>query len=207
MAKGITAIIDYGVGNLFSLNSSLIACGADCVITCDAKVLKSASRIVLPGVGVFEDAAKKLISTGLVETIKEQVKEGKPLLGICLGMQMLFEKSYEYGEHDGLGLIPGDVIPLKEESECASLKIPHIGWNYLKLKEGEELFKYLPADNYVYYVHSYYAKTPEQYITSFSEYGINVTGSVRKDNVMGTQFHPEKSGNCGLLMLKAFCEM
>ncbi len=207
MAKGITAIIDYGVGNLFSLNSSLIACGANCVITNDAKDLKNASRIVLPGVGAFEDAAKKLNDTGLVDTIKEQVKEGKPLLGICLGMQMLFEKSYEYGEHQGLGFIPGRVIPLKEETACASLKIPHIGWNYLKLKEGEELFKYLPKDNYVYYVHSFYAKTDKEYITSTSEYGIDVTGSVRNENVMGTQFHPEKSGSCGLLMLKAFCEM
>lgn len=207
MAKGITAIIDYGVGNLFSLNSSLIACGADCVITSDAQDLKNASRIVLPGVGAFEDAAKKLDDTGLVETIKEQVKNGKPLLGICLGMQMLFEKSYEYGEHKGLGLIPGSVIPLKEEPKCASLKIPHIGWNYLQLREGEELFKYLPKDNYVYYVHSFYAKTEKEYITSTSEYGIDVTGSVRNGNVMGTQFHPEKSGSCGLLMLKAFCEM
>ena len=207
MAKGITAIIDYGVGNLFSLNSSLISCGADCVITSDANVLKNASRIVLPGVGAFEDAAKKLFNTGLVETINQQVKEGKPLLGICLGMQLLFEKSYEYGEHKGLGLIPGEVVPLKEEKECAFLKIPHIGWNYLKRKEGEELFKYLPKDNYVYYVHSFYAKTKEEYVTSVSEYGIDVTGSVRNGNVMGTQFHPEKSGNCGLLMLKAFCEM
>ncbi len=207
MAKNVTAIIDYGVGNLFSLKSSFSACGADCVVTNDPQVLKSASRIVLPGVGAFEDAAKKLFDSNLVPIIKEQVNNGKPMLGICLGMQLLFEKSYEYGEHSGLGFIPGKVIPLKDEKECEGLKIPHIGWNKLEFVTDEPLFKYLNKDSYVYYVHSFYAKTSKEYITSVSEYGISVTGSVRNGNVMGTQFHPEKSGNCGINILKAFCEM
>ncbi len=203
----LTAIIDYGVGNLFSLTSSLKAIGSDAVVTNDINEIKKADRIILPGVGAFEDAVKKLYSTGLVEPLMEEISNGKPLLGICLGMQLLFERSFEYGEHKGLGLIPGEVVPL-EGAIDKSLKVPHIGWNKLiKTKTDEPLLKELADDAYVYYVHSFYAKTDPEYITGVSEYGISVTGSVRNKNVMGTQFHPEKSGRTGLLILKAFCEL
>lgn len=203
----LTAIIDYGVGNLFSLTSSLKAIGSDAVVTNDINEIKKADRIILPGVGAFEDAVKKLYSTGLVEPLMEEISNGKPLLGICLGMQLLFERSFEYGEHNGLGLIPGEVVPLDGAID-KSLKVPHIGWNKLiKTKTDEPLLKELADDAYVYYVHSFYAKTDPEYITGVSEYGISVTGSVRNKNVMGTQFHPEKSGRAGLLILKAFCEL
>lgn len=203
----LTAIIDYGVGNLFSLTSSLKAIGSDAVVTNDINEIKKADRIILPGVGAFEDAVKKLYSTGLVEPLMEEISNGKPLLGICLGMQLLFERSFEYGEHKGLGLIPGEVVPL-EGAIDKSLKVPHIGWNKLiKTKTDEPLLKELADNAYVYYVHSFYAKTDPEYITGVSEYGISVTGSVRNKNVMGTQFHPEKSGRAGLLILKAFCEL
>lgn len=203
----LTAIIDYGVGNLFSLTSSLKAIGSDAVVTNDINEIKKADRIILPGVGAFEDAVKKLYSTGLVEPLMEEISNGKPLLGICLGMQLLFERSFEYGEHKGLGLIPGEVVPLDGAID-KSLKVPHIGWNKLiKTKTDEPLLKELADDAYVYYVHSFYAKTDPEYITGVSEYGISVTGSVRNKNVMGTQFHPEKSGRAGLLILKAFCEL
>ena len=203
----LTAIIDYGVGNLFSLTSSLKAIGSDAVVTNDINEIKKADRIILPGVGAFEDAVKKLYSTGLVEPLMEEISNGKPLLGICLGMQLLFERSFEYGEHKGLGLIPGEVVPL-EGAIDKSLKVPHIGWNKLiKTKTDEPLLKELADDAYVYYVHSFYAKTDPEYITGVSEYGISVTGSVRNKNVMGTKFHPEKSGRAGLLILKAFCEL
>lgn len=205
MDNNITAIIDYGVGNLFSLQSSLRAVGANVVVTNDKQTLKNATRIVLPGVGAFEDAMKKLKDSGMADVVKECAENGKPILGICLGMQLLFDNSLEYGNHKGLGLIPGSVVPLKGRISD-TLKVPHIGWNKLTLKEGESLFKYLTGDSFAYYVHSFYADTADEYITAKSEYDIPVTGAVRKDNVFGTQFHPEKSGKCGLLMLKAFCE-
>lgn len=205
MDKNITAIIDYGVGNLFSLRCSLSSVGANVVVTNDKQILKDATRIVLPGVGAFEDAMKKLKTSGMADVVKECAANRKPILGICLGMQLLFDNSLEYGNHKGLGLIPGSVVPLKGRISEA-LKVPHIGWNKLMLKEGEALFKYIKGDSFAYYVHSYYADTAEEYITAKSEYDIQVTGAVRKDNVFGTQFHPEKSGACGLLMLKAFCE-
>ncbi len=205
MNKNITAIVDYGVGNIFSLKSSLAIIGANAVVTDSADVLSSAARIILPGVGAFEDAIGKLSSSGLDKTIISCADNGKPLLGICLGMQMLFDRSYEYGEHKGLGLIPGAVVPLKERLNN-DLKVPHIGWNKLDYLADDALFKYLNGDAYAYYVHSYYAETSDEYIIARSEYGISVTGAVRNKNVFGTQFHPEKSGNQGLLMLKAFCE-
>ncbi len=203
--SGYTAIIDYGVGNLFSLKSSLAAIGEDARVTNDPEVLKGASRIILPGVGAFEDAARKLRETGLVELIKEETKH-KPLLGICLGMQLLFEKSYEYGEHEGLGLIKGSVVPL-EGAVDKTLKIPHIGWNKLDICGHDPLLEGLGSNAYVYYVHSFYAKCDNEFITSTSEYGINVTGSVRCGNVYGTQFHPEKSGDVGLSILRAFTRL
>ncbi len=203
----LTAIIDYGVGNLYSLNSSLKAIGSDTVVTCDKDVLSRCDRIILPGVGAFEDAIKKLRSSGITDSLFAEVERGKPLLGICLGMQMLFEKSFEYGEFEGLGLIPGNVVPLDGKID-KDLKIPHIGWNKLcKTGVNEPCFNDLSEDSYVYYVHSFYAETDKKYITSTSEYGIEVTGSVRRDNVIGMQFHPEKSGNVGLSILKAFCEL
>ena len=200
------AIIDYGVGNLFSLASSLRAIGQDCVITADAAQLKAADRIILPGVGAFEDAARKLRATGLVETIRSETANGKPLLGICLGMQMLFDKSFEYGEHEGLGLIPGVVAPLAPQLP-EGLKVPHIGWNRLDLvKPGDPVFRYTKPADYVYYVHSFYATQCEENTLAVSEYGIPVTGCVRRGSVLGMQFHPEKSGDAGLRLLRAFCE-
>jgi len=205
MDNNITAIIDYGVGNLFSLRCSLASVGANVIVTGDKNELKNASRIILPGVGAFEDAMKKLLDSGMAAVVCECAAEGKPIFGICLGMQLLFDNSLEYGNHKGLGLIPGAVVPLKERIPSC-LKVPHIGWNSLKLREGEPLFKYLEGNSFAYYVHSFYADTAEEFITAKSEYGIMVTGAVRRGNVWGTQFHPEKSGKDGLLMLKAFCE-
>ena len=201
------AIIDYGVGNLFSLSSSLRYLGLETEVTRDADVLRRADRIILPGVGAFADAIAKLRSTGLVDTICEQAAAGKPLLGICLGMQLLFEKSYEYGEHEGLGLVPGQVVPLADELP-AGLKVPHIGWNRLQiLKKEDPLFKYSGDEEYVYYVHSYYATDCAENTLAVSEYGIPVTGVVRAGSVIGTQFHPEKSGQAGLRLLRAFSEL
>lgn len=201
------AIIDYGVGNLFSLSSSLRVLGLETAVTGDAEVLRRADRIILPGVGAFADAIAKLRSTGLVDTICEQAAAGKPLLGICLGMQLLFEKSYEYGEHEGLGLVPGQVVPLADKLP-AGLKVPHIGWNRLQiLKKEDPLFKYSGDEEYVYYVHSYYATDCAENTLAVSEYGIPVTGVVRAGSVIGTQFHPEKSGQAGLRLLRAFSEL
>ena len=201
------AIIDYGVGNLFSLKSSFAAIGADVVVTSDPAVIASAERIILPGVGAFEDAAAKLGASGLDKVIYSEVEKGKPLLGICLGMQMLFERSYEYGEHKGLGLIPGSVKPIKDDVS-ADLKIPHIGWNPLHMSNPkDELFKYIEDGDCVYFVHSYYACDCDEYVIATAEYGKELTAAVRNKNVWGAQFHPEKSGKVGLMILKAFCEM
>ena len=201
------AIIDYGVGNLFSLKSSFAAIGAEVVVTGDPSVIASAERIILPGVGAFEDAARKLRDSGLDCVIKDEVAKGKPLLGICLGMQMLFEKSYEYGEHKGLGLIPGSVKPIRPEIP-ETLKIPHIGWNPLHMSTPKDpLFKYINNGDCVYFVHSYYASDCDGYVIATAEYGKELTAAVRNRNVWGAQFHPEKSGKVGLNILRAFCEM
>ena len=201
------AIVDYGVGNLFSLKSSLAAIGVDVVVTSDKEVLASADQIILPGVGAFEDAAKKLRNTGLDICLKELANAGKPLLGICLGMQLLFEKSYEYGCHEGLGLIKGSVKPIADVSP-ADYKIPHIGWNpLLMVGEKHPLFKYINNNDCVYFVHSYYATDCEENTIANTEYGAILTASVANKNVYGCQFHPEKSGNVGLNILKAFSEM
>lgn len=201
------AIIDYGVGNLFSLSSSLRFLGLETTITAKAEDLERADRIILPGVGAFADAIEKLRRTGLVDTIRAQAADGKPLLGICLGMQLLFDKSFEYGEHEGLGLVPGQVVPLAEKLP-AGLKVPHIGWNRLEiLKKEDPLFRYSGEEDYVYYVHSYYATGCDANTLAVSEYGIPVTGVVRSGSVVGTQFHPEKSGAAGLRLLRAFSEL
>ena len=201
------AIVDYGVGNLFSLQSSLKAVGGDPVVSGDPEVLLKADKILLPGVGAFGDAAEKLRSTGLHQVVLEQAKKGTPLLGICLGMQLLFEKSYEYGEHDGLGLIPGTVAPI-EGKIPAELKIPHIGWNGLIFPEKRSpIFKDLNPGDHVYFVHSYAAMDCDDYVSARTEYGALLTAAAEKDNVFGCQFHPEKSGPVGLKILKAFCDL
>ena len=200
------AIVDYGVGNLFSLKSSLDAIGADCIVTAEESVLRSADKILLPGVGAFEDAAGKLRDSGLAALLKELAAEGKTLLGICLGMQLLFEKSYEYGEHEGLGLIPGSVRPIRDVIP-ADYKIPHIGWNTLHFRQDCPIFRYLSEGDCVYFVHSFYAAECDAYVTATAEYGAELTAAVARDNVYGCQFHPEKSGSVGLSILKAFAEL
>ena len=199
------AIIDYGVGNLFSLRSSLNKIGADTVVTADPEVIAKADKLILPGVGAFADAAKKLRDSGLDKVIKAEAAAGKPIMGICLGMQMLFEKSFEYGEHEGLGLLKGAVVPM-EGSIPANLKIPHIGWNALHFQKESPLFRYIKEGDCVYFVHSFYASSCEDSLIATAEYGKELTAAVAKDNVMGCQFHPEKSGDVGLNILRAFCE-
>ena len=200
------AIIDYGVGNLFSLSSSFKAIGFDTVVTGDKDVIKKADKLILPGVGAFEDSVAKLRSTGLDKVIISEVKNGKKLMGICLGMQMLFEKSYEYGVHNGLGLVGGEVVSM-QDTIPKHLKIPHIGWNAIKFKKNSPLFKYINDGDFVYFVHSYYAENCQDSVIATAEYGKELTAAVAKDNVFGCQFHPEKSGEVGLRILKAFCEM
>ena len=199
------AIIDYGVGNLFSLQSSFAAIGKEAVVTSDPEVIASADRIILPGVGAFEDAAEKLRATGMADIVKSVAAEGKPVMGICLGMQLLLDKSYEYGEHEGLGLIHGSVKPIADVID-KDLKIPHIGWNRLIVKKQSPLFKYLKDGDCVYFVHSYYAADCDD-VTSTAEYSAELTASIERGNVYGCQFHPEKSGDVGLKILKAFCEI
>ncbi|MBR0464039.1 MAG: imidazole glycerol phosphate synthase subunit HisH [Clostridia bacterium] len=203
------AIVDYGVGNLFSLKQSLTAIGAEAVVTNQPETVLSADRVILPGVGAFADAAKKLSATGLSEVVRSVVDSGKPLLGICLGMQLLFETSYEFGEHKGLGLIPGRVVALKERIS-PELKIPHIGWNQLSLieKSGKvhPIFNRIKNGDYVYFVHSYYATSCDQYVIANTDYSIPVTAAVARGCICGCQFHPEKSGDVGLRILKSFCE-
>ena len=203
------AIADYGVGNIFSLYSSFKSLGAEVMLTKNPSDLKKADKIILPGVGAFEDAAKKLSSSGLKDAILEETQNGKPLLGICLGMQLLFEKSYEYGVHEGLSLIKGDISPIAPDVS-KDLKIPHIGWNALsfpKDKEKSKLFKYISDGDFVYFVHSYYGKNCNEFVSATTEYGKALTAAVENENVYGTQFHPEKSGSVGLKILKAFTEL
>jgi glutamine amidotransferase len=203
----MVAIVDYGVGNLFSLKSSFAAIGVEAVVTSDKAVLAAADHVILPGVGAFGDAAQKLRESGLFDFLKDLAASGKPLMGICLGMQLLFERGFEYGEHEGLGLITGEVRPISEVIP-AGLKIPHIGWNALRF-EGQKhsLFKYLKEGDCVYFVHSFYGKNADGSVIATSEYGAPLTAAVARGNVCGCQFHPEKSGTAGLSILKAFCEM
>ena len=199
------AIVDYGVGNLFSLKSSFAAVGAEAVVTADADVLRAADKLILPGVGAFGDAAQKLRDSGLADVVKEQAAAGKPLLGICLGMQLLFDKSFEYGEHEGLGLIKGNIRPIADVIP-ADLKIPHIGWNALQFTRQSPLFRYIREGDFVYFVHSFYAADCDDAVIAASEYGAPLTAAVANGNVFGCQFHPEKSGDVGLNILRAFCE-
>ena len=200
------AIVDYGVGNLFSLYSSLKSMSLDTVISSKRDVLERADRIILPGVGAFKDARQKLKESGLDEVVIIEAKQGKPLLGICLGMQLLYDKSFEYGEHEGLGLIGGSVVPLS--GAISGYKIPHMGWNSLDFTPNtSKLFKYINNGDYVYFVHSYFASLCDGDIIATANYGIDVTAAVANGNVFGTQFHPEKSGKVGLNILRAFAQV
>ncbi len=203
------AIIDYGVGNLFSLQSSFRALNIETVVSGEPEVLLAADKLILPGVGAFRDAADKLFSSGLADIILKKASDGTHLLGICLGMQLLFEKSYEYGEHRGLSLLKGEVKAIADTIP-SGLKIPHIGWNYLTYPSGSSchpLFADLPHHPYVYFVHSYHAVGCEDSLIASTDYGASLTAAVAKNNVMGCQFHPEKSGDIGLSILRAFCSM
>ena len=202
----MVGIIDYGVGNLFSLRSSLSAIGQEVVVSSQPEVLQRADHILLPGVGAFEDAVKKLRASGLDQMVYESVKEGKPLMGICLGMQLLFEDAYEYGHHKGLGLIKGSVRPIADVIP-ADYKIPQIGWNALKFPKASPLFRYIKEGDFVYFVHSYYAADCDDAVIAVTDYGAPLTAAVASGNVCGCQFHPEKSGKVGLQILRAFCEM
>ena len=200
------AIIDYGVGNLFSLKSSFNAIGADITVTDNEKTIRSADKIILPGVGAFSDAIAKLRATGLDKVLIDEAQKGKPVMGICLGMQMLFEKSFEYGEYDGLGLLKGNVVGMQGVLP-EELKIPHIGWNALHFKQNDcPLFKYIKENDCVYFVHSYFAEDCDESVAATTEYGKELTAAVAYKNIYGCQFHPEKSGEVGLNILRAFCE-
>lgn len=200
------AIVDYGVGNLFSLKSSLAVIGADAIVTSDEAELRAADKIILPGVGAFGDAAAKLRECGLDVVVKEEALKGKPIMGICLGMQLLLDIGYEYGEHEGLGLIKGEIRPISDVIP-KGLKIPHIGWNALHFgREKHPLFKYINEGDCVYFVHSFYGVKCEESVIATAEYGAELTAAVAKDNIMGCQFHPEKSGEVGLNILRAFCD-
>ena len=199
------AVIDYGVGNLFSIKSSFARIGVDVVVTADKKIIQNADRIMLPGVGAFEDAARKLHQSGMADLLREEVKKGKYLMGICLGMQLLFEKSFEYGEHEGLGILKGEVIPMKGYVD-KNLKVPHIGWNGLHLERDSVLLKDCQEGDCVYFVHSYFATNCKDSVIATTEYSRPITAAVEKDNVLGCQFHPEKSGEVGLNVLRAFCQ-
>lgn len=200
------AIVDYGVGNLFSLRSSFAALGAAATVTADAAELRRAEKIILPGVGAFGDAADKLRASGLDRPLQDEAASGKPLLGICLGMHLLFDTGFEYGEHAGLGLIPGEVRAIAE-AVPPGLKIPHIGWNALRFRKPTPLFKYVAEGDCVYFVHSFAARGCDDYVTAETEYGVWLTAAVERGNVFGCQFHPEKSGSVGLDILRAFCEL
>ncbi len=202
------AIIDYGMGNLKSVQKAFAALDFDAEITTDRKVIQNAHKVVLPGVGAFRDAIHQLNETGLTEAIYEAVKVGKPLLGICLGMQLLFDKSYEYGEYEGLKILPGEIIKFKEEdirlSNGEMLKVPHMGWNTLEFAKKGPLFEGLKDESSVYFVHSYYLQTTQDIVSSYTTYGTRIAVSAQKDNVYATQFHPEKSGDVGLQILRNF---
>lgn len=199
------AIVDYGVGNLFSLKSSFAAIGADAIVTSSADAIRSADKIVLPGVGAFSAAVEKLEESGLYPAVIDEARKGKPFLGICLGMQMLFERSFEDGVYEGLSLLSGEVRPIGEVIP-ADYKIPHIGWNALRFVKDCPLFKYIKEGDYVYFVHSFYASNCEESVAAVADYGAPLTACVQKGNIFGCQFHPEKSGEVGLKMLKAFVE-
>ncbi len=200
------ALVDYGVGNLFSLECSFRAIDQAVTVTADPEIICKADKILLPGVGAFEDAARKLRKSGLDQLLTDQAKSGKPLLGICLGMQLLFEKSFEYGEHEGLALIPGQIQPISQVAP-KEYKIPHIGWNGLHIEKASPLLKEISQGDCVYFVHSYFADACDDSVIAWTDYGAKLTAAVAKDNVFGCQFHPEKSGNVGLQILRNFAQL
>ncbi len=199
------AVIDYGVGNLFSLCSSLKFIGAECTVTSDKSEIIKADKIILPGVGAFADAKHKLDTLGLTELLRSLAADGKEIMGICLGMQLLFERSFEFGEHEGLGLLSGDIIPMKGYID-EKLKVPHIGWNALNITRHGKLLRYVNEGECVYFVHSYFASNCPDSVIATAEYGKSLTAAVEHGNIMGCQFHPEKSGDVGMRILRAFCE-
>ncbi|MDR2878691.1 MAG: imidazole glycerol phosphate synthase subunit HisH [Fusobacteriales bacterium] len=201
------AVIDYGVGNLFSLKSSLDYTGLENIFTNSESEIRKADALILPGVGAFRDAIDILNKTGLGTIVKEEAENGKKILGICLGMQLLFDKSYEYGEYKGLGLINGNIVSIKDNLKNKKLKVPHMGWNSLEFLKDDKILKYINEGEYVYYVHSYYAENCNGSVTACSDYDIKIPGIVKNNNIYGIQFHPEKSGKTGLNILKAFGEM
>ncbi len=202
----MVGIIDYGVGNLFSLKSSLAYIGVNAEIVNNEKGVAKCDRIILPGVGAFGDAANALKQTGMGDIVKNAARENMPLMGICLGMQLLFEQGLEFGVYEGLGLIPGKVVSIKPL--IGDNKIPHIGWNALSFTDNKgDIYKYTKDGEFVYFVHSFHADCPAEYITAKTEYGSMLTASVQNGNVMGAQYHPEKSGDAGLMILKSFCEI
>ena len=200
------AVVDYGVGNLFSLRCSLEAIGEKAVITRDREVITGSDHVILPGVGAFGDALAKLRETGMFDLMQEIAKEGKPMLGICVGMQLLFEKDLEFGEHEGLALLLGTVDAI-EPRLTRKLDIPQMGWNALKYTKASPIFEGIEEGTHMYFVHSYAARDCESVTTATCEYEIDITAAVQKDNVFGTQFHPEKSGPAGLKLLKNFCTL
>lgn len=202
------AVVDYGVGNLFSLQGALTSLGIEHCVTDQPAVVEKADRIIFPGVGAFGDAKKKLVEKGLDQTLIEMANKGIPILGICVGMQLLFEESEEFGTQKGLGLISGKVTSLKERflSSDQPLKVPHMGWNQLVFQKDCPLLQGIPDQDFFYYVHSFYAETTEPVVTAYSEYGVKIPGVVQKGNLFGTQFHPEKSGRAGSKLLQNFVE-
>ena len=200
------AIVDYGVGNLFSLVSSFKAIGVEAVVTDKEEVIAAADKLILPGVGAFGDARRKLAETGMDKLVLREAQKGKPIMGICLGMQLLFEKGYEYGTHEGLGLLKGEVMPLRDTLK-AGYKIPHIGWNNLIFKQDNPLFRRIQDGDFVYFVHSYHVKNCDDSLLATTEYGMELTAAVAKGNIYGCQFHPEKSGHVGLDILRGFVEL
>ncbi len=202
------AIIDYGMGNLKSVQKAFKALGFNAEVTADPEEIIKASKVILPGVGAFRDAIAELNSTGLGEATKEVVKKGTPILGICLGMQLMFDKSYEYGEHQGLGILEGEIVPMTKEdmreSDGQILKIPHMGWNHLEISKNEPIYKGIKDGGSVYFVHSYYLETSQDIVSAYTTYGKTIAVSAQKDNVFATQFHPEKSGEVGLQILRNF---
>lgn len=195
-------IVDYGLGNLGSVIRGFARVGIETKISRDLDEIKNADSLILPGVGAFRDAINSLNDLELVQPIKDFVKSGKHMIGICLGMQLLYEKSYEHGEYEGLGLIEGEINFLDVD-----LKVPHMGWNNLKFEKDDEILKYINEDSYVYFVHSYFANSSNKELIAFAEYEKKIPGIVRKDNIYGLQFHPEKSGEVGENILKAYKEL
>ncbi len=195
-------IIDYGMGNLHSVVNALDFIGVSSFISNEPTRLLQADKLILPGVGAFCDAIKQLNDLELSSFIEESVHRKTPLLGICLGMQLLFETSYEYGQHEGLGLLKGDIVPFN-----VSLKIPHMGWNQLKINKKQPLFINLPEPAHVYFVHSYHLETSEDIVSATTQYEKEIQIAVQKDNIYGLQFHPEKSGEVGLEIIRNFTKL